>query len=110
LSFFCSIFNNWKHKVSKLSTAIAAASVKCRPFTEKEFLTGLGILIGAAEFVKRGYDLFSVRDQAADDMDGEENFMSLRGDPHFERYMPFGRWNSSGDFFLRLLLMLQKKK
>jgi len=104
------MFKNQKHKVSKLSTAIAAASVKCRPFTEKEFLTGLGILIGAAEFVKRGYDLFSVRDQAADDMDGEENFMSLRGDPHFERYMPFGRWNSSGDFFLRLLLMLQKKK
>jgi len=50
------IFKNWKRKVSKLNAAIGASSVKYRPFTEKEYLTGLGILIGAAEFVKRGSD------------------------------------------------------
>jgi len=52
------LFKDWTEKVKKMNAVISASSAKCRQFTEKEFLTGLGIMIGAAEFAKRGSDLF----------------------------------------------------
>lgn len=98
LLFLKLMFKNWKRKVSKLNAAVSASGAKCRPFTEKEFLIGLGILIGAAEFAKRGSDLFSVRDQV-DDIDEDEQFVSLSVEPHFEKYMPFGRWKDFRRYF-----------
>jgi hypothetical protein len=69
------LFKDWTKKVKKMNAVISASSAKCRPFMEKELLTGLGIMIGAAEFAKRGTDLFSVKDQAAlDGEDEEENW------------------------------------
>jgi hypothetical protein len=35
--------HHWKEKVAKMSEAIASSKVKCIAFTEKEFLTSLGI-------------------------------------------------------------------
>ncbi len=50
-----------------MNPAILASKAKTRQFTESEFLTGLGILIGAAEFAQRGCDLFSVKDSGEED-------------------------------------------
>jgi hypothetical protein len=58
--------------VEKMNAAVAASKVKCSPFTEKEFLTGLAILIGAAQFVIRGSDLFSVKDQFMEEGEKED--------------------------------------
>jgi hypothetical protein len=43
--FLMLLFKDWRKKVEKLNVAVAASKAKCRPFTEKEFLTGLAILI-----------------------------------------------------------------
>jgi hypothetical protein len=62
-------------------------------FSQKEFLVGLAVLIGAAEFAQRGCDLFSVKDQLTEDGEEEnEAWKSLCAEPHFERFMSFGRW------------------
>jgi hypothetical protein len=34
--------------------SVVAAKAKCRLFTSKEFLTGLELIIGAAEFARMG--------------------------------------------------------
>jgi hypothetical protein len=96
MMFLKLMFKTWKQKVEKLNAAVAASKIKCKPFTESEFLTGLGILIGAAEFAKRGSELFSVKDQVEEE---EEIWTSLCADPHFEMFMPFGRWKEFRRFF-----------
>ncbi len=48
LIFLKLLFKDWMEKVKKMNAVICSSSVKCRPFMEKEFLTGLGIMIGAA--------------------------------------------------------------
>jgi hypothetical protein len=69
------LFKDWTKKVKKINAVISVSSAKCRLSTEKEILTGLGSMIGAAEFAKRGSNLFSVKDQAAlDGEDEEENW------------------------------------
>jgi hypothetical protein len=65
-----------------------------------EFLTGLGILIGAAEFAQRWCDLFSTKDSA----DEDELWPTLCGEPHFEKYMSFYRWKE----FKRFLPFIYK--
>jgi len=73
---------------------------RSRPFTEKEFLTGLGILIGAAEFAKKGSDLFSVKDKFVEEGDDDDDkWASLCPEPHFEKFMSFGRWKDFRRFF-----------
>lgn len=88
------MFRDWREKLEKLNKAVLASKSKCRLFTSKEFLTGLAIIIGAAEFARRGCDLFSVKDQLVDDDDDDDNdaWPSLCQDPHFEQYMPFSRY------------------
>jgi hypothetical protein len=88
-------FLDWRSKVEKMNFAILASKAKTRQFTESEFLTGLGILIGAAEFAQRGCDLFSVKDSGEED----EKWPTLCGEPHFEKYMSFYRWKEFKRFF-----------
>jgi hypothetical protein len=98
--FLMLLFKDWRKKVEKLNVAVATSKAKCRPFTEKEFLTGLAILIGAAEFAKRGSDLFSVKDQFMEEGDDDdEKWPSLCPEPHFEKYMSFGRWKDFRRYF-----------
>ena len=100
LVFLKLLFKDWRTKVEKMNAAVAASKIKCKPFTEKDFLTGLAILIGAAEFAKRGSDLFSAKDQLMEEGEEEdENWASLCPDPHFEKFMPFGRWKEFRRFF-----------
>ena len=65
------LFKDWRQKVEKLHEAVVSAKAKCKLFTEREFLMGLAIIIGAGEFAKRGSNLFSVKDQAAEDDDDD---------------------------------------
>ncbi len=111
LIFLKLLFKNWAEKVKKMNAAISASSAKCRLFTKKEFLTGLGIMIGAAEFAKRGSDLFYVKDQVVlDEEEEEENWASLCPDPHFEKYMPFGRWKEFRKFFPEIFADAERKE
>jgi hypothetical protein len=100
-SMFLSIsFLDWRSKVEKINEAVLASKAKTRLFSETEFLTGLGILIGAAEFAQRGCDLFSTKDSA----DEDELWPTLCGEPHFEKYMSFYRWKE----FKRFLPFIYK--
>jgi hypothetical protein len=46
-----------------MNNAVSAEKCKCRKFTAEEFLVGLGLLIGAAEFSPKGINLFGGKDQ-----------------------------------------------
>jgi hypothetical protein len=73
-----------------MSKAFASSKVKCRAFTEREFLTSLGILIGAAEFAAVGSDLFYAKDQL-EGVDDNDVWQSFCAEPYFKRFMPLGR-------------------
>ena len=94
------LFKDWGKKVEKMNAGVSASKTKCRPFTEKKFLTGLAILIGAAEFAKKGSDLFSVKDQFVEEGDDDDDkWASLCPKPHFEKFMSFGQWKDFIRFF-----------
>jgi hypothetical protein len=69
---------DWKEKVVEMNDATASSKVKCKTFTEKEFLAGLGILIGSTEIAKRGSDLFSVKEQQVGDEDDDNELFVFR--------------------------------
>jgi hypothetical protein len=48
--FLRAAFLDWKEKVNKLNAAVAAEKCKCKKFSEEDFLVGLTLIIGAAEF------------------------------------------------------------
>lgn len=102
------LFKDWRTKVDKLNEAVLASKCKCRLFTPKEFLVGIGIIIGAAEFAKRGSDLFAVKDQAGEEEE-DEVWASLCHEPHFEQYMAFSRWKDFRRFFPEVFADAEKK-
>jgi hypothetical protein len=102
------LFKDWRMKVDKLNEAVLASKCKCRLFTPKEFLVGIGIIIGAAEFAKRGSDLFAVKDQAGEEED-DEVWASLCHELHFEQYMAFSRWKDFRRFFPEVFADAEKK-
>jgi hypothetical protein len=102
------LFKEWRTKVDKLNEAVLASKCKCRLFTPKEFLVGIKIIIGAAEFAKRGSDLFAVKDQAGEEEDNEV-WASLCHELHFEQYMAFGRWKDFRRFFPEVFADAEKK-
>ncbi len=89
------LFKDWRSKVEKINAAVLASKAKTWQFTESEFLIGLAILVGAAEFALRGCDLFSVKDTGMD----EEVWASLCVEPHFKKFMSFYRWKEFRRFF-----------
>jgi hypothetical protein len=108
--FLMLLFKDWKEKVVKMNEAVAASKAKCKLFSQKEFLVGLAVLIGAAEFAQRGCDLFSVKDQLTEDGEEEnEAWKFLCAEPHFERFMSFGRWKEFRRFFPEVFADNDKK-
>jgi hypothetical protein len=81
--------------------------MKVKRFTYEEFLIGIALLIGAAEFSQKGVQLFSFNHSstASDDDDdddegpGAEYWPSICPSPHFEQYMSFSHFKD----FRRLL-------
>lgn len=102
------LFKKWNEKVERLNEAVMASKSKCKAFTEKEFLCGLAVIVGAAEFAKRGSDLFSVKDKGDEDGD-EEVWASLCQEPHFEQIMPFSRWKDFRRFLPSIFAESDKK-
>jgi len=72
-----------------MNVAREKAKAKCKKFSNEEFLTGLGLLLGAAEFSQKGVDLFNVKDDVQDD---DDIWQSIRPSPHFEQYMSYSRF------------------
>jgi hypothetical protein len=99
-------FKDWEAKVALMNEAVQALAAKIKKISEAEFLIGLAILIGAAEFAQRGCDLFSVKDQGTDN---EDKWTSMCTDPHFEKYMCFYRWNEFQRFFPSIFADVAKK-
>ena len=53
-----------------MNEAVLASKAKMGQFSDAEFLIGLAILIGAAEFAQRGCDLFSLKDSGLEEEHG----------------------------------------
>jgi len=89
---------DWKSKVAKMNLEVEASKTRCKKFTHEEFLIGLGLLIGAAEFSQKGVDLFGGKkgDQDEDDFD---EWPSISPSPAFEQYMAFSRFKDFRRFF-----------
>jgi hypothetical protein len=89
---------DWKSKVAKMNLEVEASKTRRKKFTLKEFLMGLGLLIGAAEFSQKGVDLFRGKkgDQDKDDFD---EWPSISPSPAFEQYMAFSRFKDFRRFF-----------
>ena len=75
-------FLDWKENVNKLNAAVEAEKCKCKKFSEEEFLVGLALIIGAAEFSQKGVDLFGSKNVELDD---EDVWHSISTSPHFEQ-------------------------
>ncbi len=100
-------FLDWKEKVKKLNAAIAAEKCKGKKFSEEEFLVGLALMIGAAEFSQKGVNLFGSKDMEEED---EDVWHSISASLHFEQYMAFSRFKDFRRFYLQYFLMRVRKK
>jgi hypothetical protein len=96
------MFKDWREKVEKLNNAVVASKAKCWLLISKEFL------IGAAEFARKGSDLFGMKVQLADNDDVA--WPSLCHNLHFEQYMSFSRWKNLWRFFPEIFVDAAKKK
>ena len=81
-------FLDWKSKVDKMNREVEASKAKCKKFSYEEFLIGLGLIIGAAEFSQKGVDLFGTKSLEDDDID----WPSISPSPQFEQFMAFSRF------------------
>jgi hypothetical protein len=68
---------------------------KVRPFTEKEFIQGLGIFIGAAEYGVQGINLWKEGDKIGGDV---EEWPSMIPHPEFDKVMKLYRWKEFRHF------------
>ena len=80
------MFMDWRNKVDKMNQWVDDEKCKCRKFTKEEFLIGLALIIGAAEFSQKGVDLFGNKELT--DEDDDDLWHSISASPHFEQYMP----------------------
>jgi hypothetical protein len=94
--FLRAAFLDWKEKVNKLNAVVAAENCKCKKFSEEEFLVGLALIIGAAEFSQKGVDLFGSKNEEEED---EDVWHFISASPHFEEYMAFSRFKDFRRFF-----------
>ncbi len=69
--FLSIAFLEWKTKADKMNEEIMSKRIKVKRFSYEEFLIGLALLIGAAEFSQKGMQLFSFNHSstASDDED-----------------------------------------
>jgi len=96
--FLMLLFKDWRKRVEEMNVAVVGSKAKCRAFTDKKFLTGLAILIGAAEFAKR--EFFSIKDQFVEEGDDDDKkWPSLCPKLHFEKFMSFGQWKDFRRYF-----------
>jgi len=91
-------FLDWKEKVQKMNEVVEKAACRCKKFSNEEFLTGLAMLIGAAEFSQKGIELFTDKDQSVDDGPDNDQWRSISQSPKFEQYMAFSQFKDFRHF------------
>ncbi len=104
------MFLDWKDMVNKMNVAVAASKAKCKKFSNEEFLIGLGIIMGAAEFSQKGVDLFSVKNMDDDDDEELNQWPSISPSPQFEQYMVFSRFKDFRRFLPSIFADESKKE
>ena len=102
--FFSLIFGDtFKSKLQKMNNYLKEQrNSKCKVFSETEFLTGIGLIIGAAEFSQQGKDLFYRSDEKKMEEDDDDQFSSMVPHPNFQRFMSYTRFKD----FRRFLPMI----
>jgi hypothetical protein len=75
---------------------------KVRIFTEREFLTALGLLIAAAEYGQKEASLW--KEGVQKDSHEKEEWESMVPQPSFERFMRFSRFKEFYHFYILLML------
>ena len=93
-------FVDWRLALRKMNDAVEEQNnnnqkKKVRPFTEKEFMQGLGIFIGAAEFGVQGANLWKEGDKVASEL---EEWPSMIPHPEFDKVMKLYRWKEFRHF------------
>ncbi len=81
-------FLDWESIVDKMNLEVEASKARCKKFMKEEFLIGLGLLIGAAEFSQKGVDLFGGKKGEEDD-DEVDDWLSVSPSPAFEQFTAF---------------------
>ena len=71
------------------------AKKKVRPFSEQEFLSGLGVFIGAAEFGIQGMNLWREGDQVGQEV---EEWQSMVPHPESDKIIKLYRWKECRAF------------
>ncbi len=92
-----SFIQRWKNKLKKLNEAVAELNTKERaariqPFSEKEFLIGLGITIAAAGFNCRGCELWAKASKQDPQVSDPKTWGNIIPSPDFGRYMGENRF------------------
>jgi hypothetical protein len=78
-----------KERLTKMNQAIKRLNKKTRQFAKQEFLIGLELIIGDAEFSQNGKGLF----QEPGGLEPKnENWNTLTAHPDFEKHMPLPRF------------------
>jgi hypothetical protein len=88
------MFLFWKVRLSKMNQAIDNNKQKVR---HQEFLIGLAIIIGAAEFAQNGKELFQKSGNASLE-DEDVTWNTLTNHPHFKRHMSLPRFKEFRKF------------
>jgi len=108
-------FADWRLSLAKLNEAVQehnnntnGQKKKVRPFTEVEFLSALGIFIGAAEFGVQGANLWKEGDKVGSEL---EEWPSMIPHPEFDKVMKLYRWKEFRHFlpFVFQYLNLKEK-
>ena len=86
------MFQDWTRMVHAMNLAVDASKAKCKKFTSEEFLTGLGLIIGSAEFSQIGVDLFGTKKDFDSDDENLNEWPSICPSPQFEQFMAFSRF------------------
>jgi hypothetical protein len=87
-------FLDWKSKVDKMNAAIESSKAKCKWFSCEEFLVGLGLIVGAAEFSPKGVGLFGGKYDEEEDDNYIELWPSISPNPQFEQFMAFSHFKA----------------
>jgi len=100
-----------KEMVAKMNHEIERTrDAKVKLFSPEEFLVGLGLIIGAAEFDHQGKKCWINSDHFVSDgsSNKEYDFSSLVQHPNFDRYMPYCRFKDFRRFLPTIWYLLHE--
>ncbi len=93
--------------VHAMNLAVEVSKSKCKKFTNEEFFTGLGLIIGSAGFSHKEVDLFGTK---KDDDNEFYQWPSISPSPQFEQFMAFSHFKEFQRFLPRIFVDESKKR